>query len=479
MKKILLISIVWIISFSAVAQEEWWEPDTVRVYHSSNLSERWIYSYNNAGMKTGKTTEKRSVNVWILNEEVLWSYDQNKNMLSKTERRQDSIGQTVNYRRWLFTYNDRNMKETETLEYWNREQWTVDIVRKMPWEEEPYVKIWTYDDNANLLAEIQQVWSSDSLGWANYLGTFCTYDEQGNLLTKIANQGWNGNQWINLPFRYGSQLPSTSTPTVRYEYTYDERNNQLMECRYGFDRFENDWVYFACYRKTYDLHNNLLSETTLEPYSNDILSESFIITYTYNENNDILTHTEATIFKDVVTPTIFKAKSYDINYNPLSTLIQQWTNNRWQDLEYYTSAYDENGNCEVATAQIWRGGWRDENVHMFFIYNNSRSRSEPLICNKVEISYVKVRPPTRIPELPLQEEILFYPNPTKGELRIDKGELRIDNVAIYDLLGRIQKSKIVNLKSEIVIDVSHLPAGVYFVQLSTEKGAITKKVMKQ
>ena len=77
------------------------------------------------------------------------------------------------------------------------------------------------------------------------------------------------------------------------------------------------------------------------------------------------------------------------------------------------------------------------------------------------------------------KEVALYPNPTKGELRIDNGELRMENVAVYDLLGRIQKSKIVNLQSEIVIDISHLPAGLYFVQLSTEKGAITKKVVKQ
>jgi len=81
--------------------------------------------------------------------------------------------------------------------------------------------------------------------------------------------------------------------------------------------------------------------------------------------------------------------------------------------------------------------------------------------NELESSFVKI-----------------YPNPTTGELRIDNGELRIDNVEFFDVFGRKQKSTIVNLQSEILIDISYLPAGVYFIKLSSQTETITQKIMK-
>jgi len=54
--------------------------------------------------------------------------------------------------------------------------------------------------------------------------------------------------------------------------------------------------------------------------------------------------------------------------------------------------------------------------------------------------------------------IKIYPNPTTGELRIENYELRIDGV---------------------VLDISHLLAGVYFVKIQTETGEVVRKVVKQ
>jgi hypothetical protein len=73
--------------------------------------------------------------------------------------------------------------------------------------------------------------------------------------------------------------------------------------------------------------------------------------------------------------------------------------------------------------------------------------------------------------------IKIYPNPTKGELKSESGELRVKNLVIYDVFGKIRK--IENWKTENTIDISHLPAGVYFVKISTEAGEVTKKVLKE
>jgi hypothetical protein len=64
----------------------------------------------------------------------------------------------------------------------------------------------------------------------------------------------------------------------------------------------------------------------------------------------------------------------------------------------------------------------------------------------------------------------IYPNPTKGELKIlmNNEQLIMNNVEIYDIYGRKQKSHIGNRKSEIILNVSHLPAGVYFIKIENK-----------
>ena len=73
--------------------------------------------------------------------------------------------------------------------------------------------------------------------------------------------------------------------------------------------------------------------------------------------------------------------------------------------------------------------------------------------------------------------VKIYPNPTKGELKIESGELRVENLVIYDVFGKIQR--IENWKTENTIDISHLSAGIYFVKISTEAGEVTRKVLKE
>jgi len=76
--------------------------------------------------------------------------------------------------------------------------------------------------------------------------------------------------------------------------------------------------------------------------------------------------------------------------------------------------------------------------------------------------------------------ITVYPNPTTGELRIENGELRIINVEIVDVYGRILLTNhLITSSSNHLINIAHLPAGNYFVKIITEEGEIVKKVVKQ
>ena len=76
------------------------------------------------------------------------------------------------------------------------------------------------------------------------------------------------------------------------------------------------------------------------------------------------------------------------------------------------------------------------------------------------------------------EEVLVYPNPTTGELRIENGELRIMDIEVFDIYGRnCHVSRVAGHENNI--NISHLSAGIYFVKITTETVQVVKKVVKE
>jgi len=86
------------------------------------------------------------------------------------------------------------------------------------------------------------------------------------------------------------------------------------------------------------------------------------------------------------------------------------------------------------------------------------------------------------------EGVILFPNPTTGELRIENEELRIENVEIFDVYGRKESFGYAQLpkaegrkekgEGSMVLDISELRSGIYFLKITTETGIITKKVIK-
>ena len=64
-----------------------------------------------------------------------------------------------------------------------------------------------------------------------------------------------------------------------------------------------------------------------------------------------------------------------------------------------------------------------------------------------------------------------YPNPTNGQLRIEcrDGACPVPTeIEIYSVVGQLLQSKIINLQSEILIDISHLANGIYFLKINNK-----------
>jgi len=82
--------------------------------------------------------------------------------------------------------------------------------------------------------------------------------------------------------------------------------------------------------------------------------------------------------------------------------------------------------------------------------------------------------PVGIPTI-TSSNIKIYPNPATDVLIIENGELKIENVAIFDIIGK----KVSSFQhSTNIINVSMLPHGIYLVKFETDSGVVTRKFVK-
>ena len=96
-------------------------------------------------------------------------------------------------------------------------------------------------------------------------------------------------------------------------------------------------------------------------------------------------------------------------------------------------------------------------------------------CYMMTASYNNVNNPTTNNYIPFEEvTVSVYPNPTTGNLKIESGELEVHQISIFNIAG----SNLFNTQ-QIAFDISYLPAGIYFVQIKTEKGIVVRKIIKE
>lgn len=80
---------------------------------------------------------------------------------------------------------------------------------------------------------------------------------------------------------------------------------------------------------------------------------------------------------------------------------------------------------------------------------------------------------------PMANTLSIYPNPVKDYFTVStKTSLKISNISITDLNGRIVKTVSSQFIKEGQVDISDLRAGMYVLSLQTNEGVIAKKIIK-
>lgn len=80
----------------------------------------------------------------------------------------------------------------------------------------------------------------------------------------------------------------------------------------------------------------------------------------------------------------------------------------------------------------------------------------------------------------LSQQFAMYPNPTTGIVNITNNEnVLVSQVNVMDLNGRVVKTVKFDNVSEAQVDISGLSAGMYIMNITTNQGIATKKVVKK
>ncbi|WP_310380570.1 T9SS type A sorting domain-containing protein [Flavobacterium sp.] len=80
----------------------------------------------------------------------------------------------------------------------------------------------------------------------------------------------------------------------------------------------------------------------------------------------------------------------------------------------------------------------------------------------------------------VKSQIYAYPNPTNGQLKLDSAVAQINEVVVFDLLGKqVFDAKFLGLNN-VDLDLNSLQTGMYFLKVTTDTGTIeTMKVVKK
>ncbi|TAL62457.1 MAG: T9SS type A sorting domain-containing protein [Bacteroidetes bacterium] len=95
--------------------------------------------------------------------------------------------------------------------------------------------------------------------------------------------------------------------------------------------------------------------------------------------------------------------------------------------------------------------------------------------NNSKSNTYKISNPTSASEISLANSMNIFPNPSTGQFWIQSSEFRINSFEVFNVLGKIIYSEIVNGFS---FNAHYeLQNGIYIAHIKTENGIVVKKII--
>lgn len=368
--------------------------------------------------------------------------------------------------KYLYEYNAEKLVSTQEFykvnQDWepiNKTTYTYNAINNKPSEvlKEDYI-------NNNWEVDYREVYNYDYDSF-NQLNSYTYEYYDGNTLENTLHVVLNYN--INHLPSLMEFLDDNYEPVYKYELGYSGSNTDpdIIDI---YEWYSNNWEYVINAQNiTYrnftieqlitedeldfltldlfeydpDLDELLPVQKMVKEY--DIYDGYIAITQFYDSDNEIWVNGE----KDELINNEYREK--------ISLTYFDWTGSNW--IDYFIEEYVYTTDNDDNVIEIERSIYYNQNL-------NNRNKS--VYSNFVEI--------TGIAKQASVLELVVYPNPTTGILQIKTTNQDIEEIKIFDTMGRVVFNSNTNTQN-ISLDTTPFPVGVYVLELKTNTGKIIRE----
>ncbi|MCB2408304.1 T9SS type A sorting domain-containing protein [Hymenobacter lucidus] len=408
-------------------------------------------------------------NQWATTARVeVFSYDASGQTTQIVE--QDSItGQLHNRVSW--TYNAAGAQTSSLNEIWNNAAW-----QNQSRSQDAY-------NSAGLLTEhLEQVWQNGA--WQNLFRATVQYDAHNRYLA-WSNEEWRNNAWVTT---YGGR----ATRTYNAAGAVVEELESLLDTATGIYQPNTRYLY------TYPSASSLLvsGQVSQRWQSGAYVNQQRVSNFVYDAQDRVISSEG----EGWINGSWQLENRFTTTYLPNGSsqgLFEQRQNNAWVGLYRYAHSYDEWGNelgnvSESFANNVWTIG---EAYRYLLRYNaahdllakvrqnyNTTSKAYESSLKHTYSDFQSITLGTK-PTAALAAQTQLYPNPTTGVATLELPNLPGSApmpVEVVNGLGQVvQRLTLPPHQSQVALDLSALPTGIYSVQLHTAVGLIVKKVVRQ
>lgn len=363
---------------------------------------------------------------------------------------------------------------------------------------------YSYDANNRWITAVSSDWNKTSNEWVNDFKEEFSYNANGGF-SEVIFRDWNDTTkvWVN---------------DLKFNYTYDSNNKNIEFLVSAWNNTTKIWVNSMRFVYTYTTGNLTLVMVDTWNIETSLWVTAMKYEYTYNASNQMLMGIYSLWIEDpgMWLPMTRNEYTYDGNGRTLTDISSSWSpvDTNWVNVTKDVFEYDTNGNNILSTIYKWEtGAWvsysKEETTFdpvnnysdviyptfnysvtgipydspMLGMYNIALQDLESLWesnawINNTKTIYYYSSIGTAIAQQKSDKpaEFVIYPNPVFREFSLNTSEENVQ-ISIFDLSGSQVLSK--QLSGNESVDVGTLSQGIYMVRITTEKGSVTKKFIKQ
>lgn len=252
---------------------------------------------------------------------------------------------------------------------------------------------------------------------------------------------------------------NTSTDAVIATLTVGDKPNSAV-----VDKDGNVWILTGGFTE-YDANWNIVSETPGVLAMINTVTNTIDRSYTFPIGN----HPKDLIINSVGDKMYYSDGSWSKSVYEFGLLDTDLPTNKFIDRSFYGLGFDTYSNEIYATDAVdfIQQGW-------VYRYATSGAVIDSFLVGIIPGSFAFKH--NALSSLNINHnEVSIYPNPTNGRFFISSNE-KLKLLLIYDLLGVLVKSISVNYLSDI-IDLNEFEKGVYIIDIISENGKTSKKLI--